>query len=282
MEIGNRLGGDSASAAVYRMQTEFGGGKTHTLLAAYHLFGSPGKVSRTALGRRVADELTTGHLPRARVAVLDGSALGVAPEPMPDGTVVHSYLGHLAWRLGGASMHAEVRANDEGRLGSSTVELVRLLERAAPCLILLDETLEYLNKALEVSAVDGNLAGTTLTVIKELCTAAANVPGAAIVATLTSSRLEDYSTVAGQEMFERLSKVVGAHREHRHARRGRRHLPDPAHPTVRNESATRRTGGPSPTPTGPTTSRWVTWCRSRTATPRIGTASPARTPSIPS
>lgn len=209
VEIGNRLGGDSASAAVHRMQTEFGGGKTHTLLAAYHLFGDPDAVARTPLGQQVAGSLKAGALPNARVAVLDGSALNVTPERMPDGTTVHSFLGHLAWRLGGAALHAEIRGNDEALLGTSTPEIVRLLEGSTPCLILLDETLEYLNKALSVQSGDGNLAGTTLTVIKELCTAAANVPGAAVVATLTSSRLEDYSTVSGADMFERLSKVVG-------------------------------------------------------------------------
>jgi hypothetical protein len=87
--------------------------------------------------------------------------------------------------------------------------MVNLLTEAAPCLILLNETLEYLNKALGMRAHDGNLAATTLTVIKELCTAASNARGAAIIATLTSSRLEDYATVAGEEMQERLSKVVG-------------------------------------------------------------------------
>ena len=209
VEIGNRLGGDSASAAVHRMQTEFGGGKTHTLLAAYHLFGNPAGVAPTPLGQQVASALKARTLPTARVAVLDGSALSVAPERMHDGTIVHSFLGHLAWRLGGAAMHAEIRGQDEALLGTSTPEIVRLLESSTPCLVLLDETLEYLNKALSVRSGDGNLAGTTLTVIKELCTAAANVPGAAVVATLTSSRLEDYSTVSGADMFERLSKVVG-------------------------------------------------------------------------
>ena len=209
VEVGDRLAGDETAAAVFRMQTEFGGGKTHTLLAAYHLFGSPEKVAATKLSRDLASALKTGKLPRARVAVLDGSALTVDPETMPDGTVVHSLLGHLAWRLGGSVLYEKIRPKDEGLRGTSTVEMVNLLTEAAPCLILLDETLEYLNKALEMSAHDGNLAGTTLTVIKELCTAVSNVPGAAIIATLTSSRLEDYATVAGEEMQERLSKVVG-------------------------------------------------------------------------
>ena len=208
-QIGRRLAGDIASPAVHRMQTEFGGGKTHTLLAAYHLFGRPDAVAGTELGRTLAAELGAEALPTARVAVLAGDALSVAPEQMADGTVVHTFLGHLAWQLGGAEMYARVRQQDEGRLGTSTPEVVQMLSEAAPCLILMDETLEYLNKALSVDVGDGNLAGTTLTVIKELCTAAANVAGAAIVATLTSSRLEDYSTVAGEEMYERLSKVVG-------------------------------------------------------------------------
>ena len=199
----------------------------------------PHEVVRTPLGQQVVGALKAATLPKATVAVLDGSALGVTPEQMPDGTRVHSLLGHLAWQLGGSSAHAQIRDQDERLLGTSTPEIVRLLENSAPCLILLDETLEYLNKALSVSVGDGNLAGTTLTVIKELCTAAANVPGAAIVATLTSSRLEDYSSLSGEEMFERALQSGGAHREHRHSRRGRRHLPDPAHASVRDS---RRTG----------------------------------------
>lgn len=208
VEVGNRLAGEDV-AAVFRMQTEFGGGKTHTLLAAYHLFGSPAKVAGTRLGRDLAGLLEGGLLPTATVAVLDGSAMRPDPEEVAPGVRLSSFLGHLAFRLGDTELYERVRSQDEGLLGTSTVQMVELLEAAAPCLVLLDETLEYLNKALEVRTHDGSLAATTLTVIKELCTAASNVKGAAVVATLTSSRLEDYASVSGQEMQERLSKVVG-------------------------------------------------------------------------
>jgi uncharacterized protein len=209
VEIGNRLSGDPAAAAVHRMQTEFGGGKTHTMLAAYHLFGSPNKVEHTKLARDLAGLLKSGSLPKAKVAVLDGSVMLADPETMGDGTVVHTFLGHFAWQLGGAEGHAIVKAQDEGLRGTSTPQMVDLLERYSPCLVLMDETLEYLNKTLEVRSNEGSLAATTLTVIKELATAASNVRGACALATLTSSRMEDYSTVAGQEMQERLSMVVG-------------------------------------------------------------------------
>src|SRR5450759_1512979 len=48
-ELARRLSGDQTAAGVYRLQPEFGGGKTHTLLAAYHLFRVPDRVSRTPL-----------------------------------------------------------------------------------------------------------------------------------------------------------------------------------------------------------------------------------------
>jgi hypothetical protein len=208
VEVGDRLSGEDV-AAVFRMQTEFGGGKTHTLLAAYHFYGSPKAVADTETGRELAGLLKGGTLPQATVAVLDGSAIRADPEEVEPGLEVRTLLGHLAWRLGGRDLYETVRAQDEGLHGSSTVQLVEILEASAPCLVLLDETLEYLNKALNVPTHDGNLAATSLTIIKELCTAASNVKGVAVLATLTSSRLEDYATLAGQEMQERLSRVVG-------------------------------------------------------------------------
>lgn len=208
-ELGRRLSGDAAAAGVYRLQTEFGGGKTHTLLAAFHLFGAPDAVTSTDLGAEVAAIMPNGSIPKAKVAVLDGSAIGVTPFRTADGCTLTTLLGHLAYRLGGKAAWDRVAAADEAYEGSSTVELAKLLGAHAPCLILMDEALEYLNKALAVKALDGNLAAMTLTLVKELTSAVANTPNAAMVATLTSSRLEDYATVAGEEMQERLSKVVG-------------------------------------------------------------------------
>lgn len=209
-ELTARLDGDLAAAGVFRLQTEFGGGKTHTLLAAYHLFRNPTTVAETEFASSLAETLKRETLPSANVVVLDGDGLMAGePERTPDGLEIHTLVGHLAYRLGGPDAYAAVAEQDRKLLGTSTRQLVELLEAHTPCLILLDETLSYLGKALSVATGDGNLATTTLTVIKELCTAVANVPGAALLATLTSSHLEDYASAAGQEMFERLSKVVG-------------------------------------------------------------------------
>lgn len=209
-ELTARLSGDMAAAGVYRLQTEFGGGKTHTLLAAYHLFRDPELVANTAFVTELADKLNLSSFPKATVVVLEGGALAAGePDSGINDAEVRTLLGQLAYRLGGPAGFAKVAEQDRNLHGSSTTQLVALLESRGPCLILLDEVLQYLTKALAVSSNDGNLAATSLTFIKELCAAAASVPGVAVVATLTSSNLEDYASVAGEEMQERLSKVVG-------------------------------------------------------------------------
>ena len=132
VEVGDRLAGEDV-AAVFRMQTEFGGGKTHTLLAAYHFYGSPEAVANTPIGIELAGLLKSGSLPKATVAVLDGSAMRADPQEMEKGIEVSSFLGHLAWRLGGKDLYEKVRAQDEEPQGSSTEQLVELLEVAPPC-----------------------------------------------------------------------------------------------------------------------------------------------------
>jgi len=209
-ELTARLSGDMTSAGVYRLQTDFGGGKTHTLLTAYHLFRDPGRVGNTPFVQELREKLNRQHFPQAAVVVLEGGALAAGePDPEIGDVEVRTLLGHLAYRLGGPAAFAGVAEQDRNLRGSSTTQLAALLEAHAPCVILLDEMLQYLTKALNVRSHEGNLAATTITFVKELCSAASNVPQTAVVATLTSSHQEDYSSLAGEDMLERMSKVVG-------------------------------------------------------------------------
>jgi hypothetical protein len=208
-ELVRRIDGDPAAAGVYRMQTEFGGGKTHTLLAAYHLFRSPAEVLETACGQELAQRSGLSSIPAAKVVVLDGAALLAGrPTELESGVQAHTLLGHLAYGLGGAAAYARVAEQDVALLGSSTTQLSELLREFAPAVIVLDEALEYLVKALPVRTNEGDLATTTLTLIKELSTAVAGVERVALLATLTSSRPESYSE-EGERLLESLQKVVG-------------------------------------------------------------------------
>src|ERR1700722_18790925 len=92
-EIAARLSGDHSAAGVYRLQTEFGGGKTHTMLAAYHLFRDPSLVAGTPFAAELAKTLDY-QIPQARVVVLDGSSMAPGSDEGLDGSpVLHTLLG---------------------------------------------------------------------------------------------------------------------------------------------------------------------------------------------
>lgn len=134
-----RLAGDPSASPVINLQTNFGGGKTHSMLSLWHLAGGtpfdsyPQGVQEILAG--------TGYDPGAtsarRVAIV-GNHLAVSGEAKPDGTFVRTIWGELAWQLGGAEGYAMVADAD----ASSTppgAALHRLLERYAPAVILVDE-----------------------------------------------------------------------------------------------------------------------------------------------
>ena len=91
------------------MQTNFGGGKTHSMLALYHLFGgaAPGEL----LGiDAVLTDAGVSKLPTVKRVVLVGNKISPGnPSTKPDGTVVRTLWGELAWQLGGKKAFARVQ-----------------------------------------------------------------------------------------------------------------------------------------------------------------------------
>ncbi|HMR67206.1 MAG TPA: Swt1 family HEPN domain-containing protein, partial [Anaerolineae bacterium] len=63
---------------VVQLQTSFGGGKTHSMLALYHLASGRLKLADIPGGERIAQQIDHADLPEANVAVLVGTALDVA------------------------------------------------------------------------------------------------------------------------------------------------------------------------------------------------------------
>ena len=95
-----RLSGKGGDPVV-QLQTNFGGGKTHSMLALYHLFSG---ISPTDLAGidAVMQEAGIHRLPAAKRVVLVGNKISPGnPVTKPDGTVVRTLWGELAWQLGG-------------------------------------------------------------------------------------------------------------------------------------------------------------------------------------
>ena len=141
-----RLMGSDGSSPVVNLQTNFGGGKTHSLLALYHLFGDTplgelsGDVQNLVAHMGLADTWQAGKV--RRVAIV-GTRL-TAGEPMvkEDGTKVHTIWGELAWQLGGREAYDMVAQSDRSATPPGKL-LQDLLEKYSPCLILIDEWVAY-------------------------------------------------------------------------------------------------------------------------------------------
>src|SRR5215510_5504129 len=95
-----RLAGDGGDPVV-QLQTNFGGGKTHSMLALYHLFsGSPAKDLAGIDG--VLHDAGVSKLPMVKRVVLVGNKISPGnPVIKSDGTEVRTLWGELAWQLGG-------------------------------------------------------------------------------------------------------------------------------------------------------------------------------------
>jgi hypothetical protein len=192
---------------VIELQTNFGGGKTHSLIALYHLAAGYPPRDLPGVDAMLADA-QLGPPPRANTAVLVGQWISPGQvHTKSDGTKVHTLWGELAWQLGDVDGYELVA--DADRTGMSPGEgLKDVLRQYSPCLILIDEWVAY---ARQLYGVDGLPAGSfdaQFTFAHALAEAARAVPGALLVVSIPSSDIE-VGGDGGQAALERLKNVIG-------------------------------------------------------------------------
>jgi len=191
---------DQGGDPVIGLQTTFGGGKTHTLLALYHLAGAEDPSKLPILADIVP--AATEWIP-VRRAVFVGFAYGPhVPFLNEGGRAIRTLWGWLAWRLLGADGLAVVQDAETAGTSPGSVALEALLKKAAPCVVLLDEIVAY------VRQLDEQRFESYLTFFQELTEAAKNVPGALVVGSLPES-LAEAGGDKGREALRRLEKVFG-------------------------------------------------------------------------
>ena len=139
-----RLTGDSCAAAcIFRLDTSYGGGKTHGLIALTHAANGMKGVSN------VAEFVDPKFVPttKIRIAAFDGENADPANgRSMDDGILAHTPWGELACSLAGKAGYERVRKSDESHTAPGAETLAELFG-GEPCIILLDELSVYLRKA---------------------------------------------------------------------------------------------------------------------------------------
>jgi predicted AAA+ superfamily ATPase len=211
---------------VIQLQTNFGGGKTHSMLALYHLFSgiAPGELLGIDAVMKSADAT---KLPRVNRVVLVGNRISPGnPVTKSDGTVVRTLWGELAWQLGLAAGGAKeakkafqrIQADDEKATCPGDT-LREMLVQYSPCLILIDEWVAYARQLHDESDLPGGSFETHFTFAQALTESAKLAKQCMLVISLPASDAGGSPhTVAddvevggkrGREALDRLRNAVG-------------------------------------------------------------------------
>ncbi|RLF61780.1 MAG: hypothetical protein DRN16_03190, partial [Thermoplasmata archaeon] len=203
---GLQLEGESGDRII-SLQTAFGGGKTHILVALWHLAKHADVLKRSPYGTELREVLGE-RFPEepCNVAVFTNQTCDATQGRItPEGVHTRTLWGELAVQLGGKELYEKVRANDEARRVPQGL-FIEVLRAASPCLILLDELADYCVGAAAVPVGETTLADQTISFVQQLTEAVQQVPGAMVVATLPASRYEVTQSEKGQEIFTTLER----------------------------------------------------------------------------
>ena len=208
-----RIGGQGGEPVI-QLKTAFGGGKTHSLLALYHLLRGRVAPDRLPNVASLLEEAGIQEIPSARVAVVVGTALNPARERRPSNQrlVIRTLWGEIgaqiAEQAGDWKLYDHVRNADRRGVPPGSESLRSLFDACGPCLILIDELVAYARK---IHGVEGLPAGTfdaVQTFVQEITEAVRKSRNTVLVATIPESDIE-VGGEAGQATLERIEHTFG-------------------------------------------------------------------------
>lgn len=137
----SRLADPNEAGATVRLSTGFGGGKTHTMIALWHLACH---IAETSVGTELLE--AAGRPSSVVVAGIDGEKLGATVCGQHGNIVTHSLWGEVAYQLGGEEGYARIVDQDDPECAPDSASVRALLPEGKPVLILMDEIVKYMVK----------------------------------------------------------------------------------------------------------------------------------------
>lgn len=198
--VHNSITEDKGSSVV-QIQTPFGGGKTHALVAIYHYAKN---------GKQIKELLPPGlELIEPKVAAIAGNHWNPIEGNTTDGITRMTFWGEIGYQIGGSEGYEFFRQNDEARVSPGKKKIREFLEAQQPFVLLFDEILHYINRARDVrDQVEESLGTQTFSFFQELTEAVSTLPNGMLVVTLPSSVIEDFGDVE-EEALTKLGKIFG-------------------------------------------------------------------------
>ena len=196
------VGGDP----VVELQTNFGGGKTHSMLALYHMAGETPVSELPGLDQLLATK-ELGVPANINRAVLVGTSRGpLNPVSLGGGRKIRTTWGELAWQLGGEEAFSLLAENDEKGIAPGSALLEELFTKTAPNLILIDEWVAYLRQIYKQESLPSGTFDANISFVQSLTEAVKTSPQTLLVASLPASQIE-VGGEGGQEALARLKQT---------------------------------------------------------------------------
>jgi predicted AAA+ superfamily ATPase len=196
---------------VVQVQTAFGGGKTHSMLALYHLAGGEiSKLSDIVGGERIAEEIGDIDPPDANRAVLVGQALNPADPRVYENCTTHTLWGELAYQLDkdGLRGYRMVEKADLNGVNPGSDTLTEMLEKLGPCLIIIDELVAYARNLYRTDNLPAGTFDSVMSFVQSLTEAVRRSSDSLLVISIPQSRIE-IGGEGGEETLNILSHIVG-------------------------------------------------------------------------
>lgn len=210
-----RIGGKGGDPVI-QTKTGFGGGKTHSLIALYHLASHAEALVNAADqrdGERVSAEmraiirdagLDPDHPIEAKVAVLDGTYLSPtdATTTQEKGDPLNTLWGVMAYQLGGQDAYDIIGASAREGIAPGGAQLGELFRSVGPCVILIDELVAYARQA------DAAMQSRIFTFVQALTQAVRSAENVVLVVTLLESERQAGGQ-AGMDALASLEDILG-------------------------------------------------------------------------
>jgi len=201
---------------VIQLKTAFGGGKTHSMLALYHMMRAVSPSSLSGIPQILKDAGITS-MPKVRVAVLVGTSLDPTKQRRPinfPGITINTLWGEMAAQLaeqsGNAKLYDYVKEADKKGISPGSNTLRELFDACAPCMILIDELVAYARKlyGYKQGEVPAGTFENVLSFVQELTEAARASKNSIVVASIPESETETGGE-AGNLALQRIEHTFG-------------------------------------------------------------------------
>lgn len=200
---------------VIQLKTAFGGGKTHSMLALYHLLHSSSLMKDIPNVQPVLKEAGVTNVPETHVAAIVGTYLNPAKQCRPNnmpGITVNTLWGEIAYRLAlsknDPAVYDFIKDADKKGVAPGSQALKEMFDYCGTCLILMDELVAYAKKLYGAEKLPAGTFDNFITFIQEITEAARASKSSLVVASIPESNNE-IGGEAGQIALDAIEHTFG-------------------------------------------------------------------------